>query len=250
VAVPRRFEARYRVRFDEADAVGQLRPSGFLRFAQDIAWQHSEAAGFDRSWYAERAIHWLVRDVDLRILDPVTFGERLDMSTEVTGWRHVWARRHAEVRVATAATRGEGPLATIDTDWVLLAADGRPARLPPDVATFLASGRMFARARLDLGPVPVATASIAATVRHSDVDPMGHLNNASYLDLIDEAIHELGDAAPVHTRHYRVSYHLPALAGANVVVVCWRIDGDGIACRISDAAGTQLTSAIVTQTSS
>ena len=37
-----RIEHEYRVRFDEADADGWLRPSGLLRYAQDMAWRHSD----------------------------------------------------------------------------------------------------------------------------------------------------------------------------------------------------------------
>ena len=50
----RRLSHHYQVRFDEADAQGLLRPSGFLRYAQDMAWRHSESAGFGLDWYAER----------------------------------------------------------------------------------------------------------------------------------------------------------------------------------------------------
>ena len=50
----RRIEHEYRVRFDEADAEGWLRPSGLLRYAQDMAWRHSTEAGFDRGWYDAR----------------------------------------------------------------------------------------------------------------------------------------------------------------------------------------------------
>ena len=34
---------------------------GHLRFAQDLAWIHSESAGFGREWYADRQLTWLVR---------------------------------------------------------------------------------------------------------------------------------------------------------------------------------------------
>jgi hypothetical protein len=42
------FVAGYRVRFDEAGPDGNLRTSGVLRYAQDVAWRHSEVLGFDR----------------------------------------------------------------------------------------------------------------------------------------------------------------------------------------------------------
>ena len=46
------WQTSYRVRFDEAGPDGHLRTSGFMRYAQDLAWQHSADLGFD-----ER-LHW------------------------------------------------------------------------------------------------------------------------------------------------------------------------------------------------
>jgi acyl-CoA thioesterase FadM len=239
VTVPRRFEAEYRVRFDEADAGGRLRSSGFLRFAQDIAWQHSEAAGFGRDWYAERAMHWLVRDVDLQILAPVSYGDRLAVRTEVVGWRHVWARRRALV------LRGDAIVAVVETDWVLLRTDGRPARLPIEMTALLASGQTFTRRRLELGRTPANPMRAAVTVRASDVDPMGHLNNAAYVDLVDEAAALLPADPSGPRERYQVSYLLPAPSGATVEVACWSGPDASIACRIQDQRGTELTRVLV-----
>ena len=54
------FARPYRVRFDEAGADGCARPSAIVRYLQDLAWHHSEAAGLDRAWYAARNMGWLV----------------------------------------------------------------------------------------------------------------------------------------------------------------------------------------------
>jgi acyl-CoA thioesterase FadM len=251
VTVAPRFEAEYRVRFDEADARGHLRPSGFLRYAQDVAWQHSESAGFGRGWYAEQAMHWLVRDVELCILVPAEYGDRLSVSTEVTGWRHVWARRHAEVRrqPSPTATDGAGPdlIAVIETDWVLLGIDGRPVRVPTEIAAFLAPGKAFWRRRLDLDATPGSVERSRTHVRAADVDPMGHLNNAAYLDLVDEAVAAAlpPSASDAVWGRYRVGYLQPALAGSDIEVACWPAEGGTVACRISDAGGRELTRAVV-----
>jgi len=50
-----RYEAAYRVRFDEAGPDGRLRTSGLLRYTQDLAARHSEALGYDRAWYRARS---------------------------------------------------------------------------------------------------------------------------------------------------------------------------------------------------
>ena len=82
----RRLEHDYRVRFDEAGPDGLLRASGYLRFAQDLAWLHSESGGFGREWYSERGLTWLVRAIELDIVGEVDYGARLTVSTEVIGF--------------------------------------------------------------------------------------------------------------------------------------------------------------------
>ena len=248
----RRIEHQYRVRFDEADADGWLRPSGLLRYAQDMAWRHSTEAGFDRGWYDERGMAWLVRNVKVSIVEPITYGDVLAISTEVIGWRHVWARRHSEVRrVGSEDDRGEdGLMATVDTDWVLLTSEGKPAKVPPEIAHYFSHGEQFKRDRIWL-PEPADPATTLATrVRPLDVDPMRHMNNAAYVDTIDDGIGRL----PVGQRLadpdcYRIGYVLPALPGTPIEVSSWRVSETQVACRISTTDGTELTKALVSRSS-
>ena len=137
----RRIEHEYRVRFDEADADGWLRPSGLLRYSQDMAWRHSTEDGFEREWYEARGMAGLVRNCKLTITRPITYGDVLSVSTEVVGWRHVWARRHSRIRrIESEDGRGEdGLMATVDTDWVLLTSENRPAKVPPEVARYFST---------------------------------------------------------------------------------------------------------------
>ena len=68
-------EAAYRVRFDEAGPDGLARPSTLLRYAQDVAWIHSESLGFDRAWYASRGLAWVVRSAELVTNGPIRTGD-------------------------------------------------------------------------------------------------------------------------------------------------------------------------------
>jgi acyl-CoA thioesterase FadM len=247
-AVPRLFEADYRVRFDEADTHGWLRPSGFLRYAQDMAWRHSELAGFGREWYAERSMQWLVRNVALHIKTPVTYGDTLTVRTSVTGWRHVWARRHAEMqRTATADGPADGALvAVVDTDWVLLTIDGQPARVPAEIVTSFSPGRTFVRSRVTLSEAPPDATLLSTRVRSLDVDPMGHMNNAAYLDVVEDATARLpASLRLLDADCYRVGYVRPALPGAAIKAACWLTDEGSVACRISDGEGVELTRVLV-----
>ena len=177
-------ETAYRVRFDEAGPDGQLRTSGLMRFAQDLAWLHSTALGFGREWYAERGLTWLVRAADLTVLAAVPMGGDVAARTEVVGMRRVFARRRGSFRL------DDGTLAaTVDTDWVLIDDRGALTRVPPVFSEMFGAGdATIAIGRLSLPPTPAAVERRALAVRPHELDPMGHANNAVYLDWLEESL--------------------------------------------------------------
>ena len=213
------FATAYRVRFDEAGADGRLRTSGLLRYAQDIAWQHSEDLGFDRRWYTDRGRWWVVRSVELRVLAPIAIGESLRLATAVIGHRRIWARRRGEFRLPDGT-----PAAVATTDWVLLDERGRVMRIPDDF------GHAFPNpALLDdiirVGPpeAPPDATTLDLRVRPSDIDPMGHVNNAVYLDWIEEAV-AATDGAPILSavpRRVAIEYAASAEPGDEVRAAAW-----------------------------
>ena len=87
-------------------------------------------------------------------------------------------------------------------------------------------------------PDPV-TFPWSVTIR--DLDPMGHVNNATYLDVVDEALAaDNGSlAGPRPPVRYQVEYLRPALPRAAVAVIHATVDG-GIAWRFTDTEGQEL----------
>jgi acyl-CoA thioesterase FadM len=238
-------EIPYRVRFDECNPDGIARSSAILRYAQDIAWIHSERLGFGREWYAERGLAWVVRAAELVVLAPVGLGSTLTLSTAVIGFRKVWARRRTEGRLAdgTIALRGH-------TDWVMTDHRGLPARVPPEfLAGFEVPPGSFEPGRVPLPPTPDDAVIHRALVRPQDLDPMGHVNNAAYLDYLEEALFAEGPAGAALTaaipRRIRLEYLAPASPGAILTGAAWATDamadaGEGRAWRLADAAGREL----------
>ena len=198
-----------------------------------MAWRHSESAGFGRDWYAERALHWLVRNVALHIRAAVTYGDggrpdhrghRLAPRLGAAARRDAARRGHALMPAAADASAPGEVVAVVETDWVLLGADGRPARMPDEIAAwFAAAADLRAQPRPAARRRPPEATRLATRVRPLDVDPMGHMNNAAYLDVVDEVMAHLPpagddlapDADPVGC-HYRVGYLRPALPGARL----------------------------------
>jgi acyl-CoA thioester hydrolase len=233
-----RHETTYRVRFDEAGPNGLLRVSGFLRYAQDIAWMHSEALGFDRAWYRERDLAWLVRAAEVNLAVGIQMGETAAVSTEVVGYRKVWARRRAEFQV------GGVHAASVLTDWVLVDGRGRLTRLPDVFAErFPGTIAVDGLLRVVLPAAPPDAERRSFGVRPHELDPMDHVNNAVYLDWFEESILAAapGDAARIDAlpRVYRLEYAASTEPGSTVDAVTWRDGAAGWAHRQS-AAGTEL----------
>jgi acyl-ACP thioesterase len=236
VVTPSRHATTYRVRFDEAGPDGLLRASGLLRYAQDVAWMHSDALGFDRAWYRERDLAWLVRAAEVDVAIGIPMGATTTVTTEVLGYRKVWARRRATFTV------GEAEAATVLTDWVLVDGRGRLTRLP-DVfaARFPGTAVLDGLLRVDLG-MPSATALRRSfEVRRHELDPMDHVNNAVYLDWLEESVSGMDAMAPdLHAlpRRYRLEYAASAEPGSTIDALTWR-DGAAWLHRQS-ADGTEL----------
>jgi acyl-CoA thioesterase FadM len=218
--LPVRHAADYRVRFDEANPAGLLRGSALLGYVQDVAWRHSEALGFPRAWYREKGVAWLVRAVETRLLAPIADGETVTVTTRLTGYRKVLARRESEVTGPGGDLR-----AVVTIDWAMT--DGRAAiRIPAEFERAPIDGPgPFTPIRVNLSPAPRDTTTLRFAPRLRELDPMNHANNGVYLDWLDEAIADAGPdgAAAVATlpRTYRLEYLRPAGPRAALVSSAW-----------------------------
>lgn len=231
--------ASYRIRFDECGADSVVRTSSLLRYAQDMAWVHSEQLGFDRDWYADRGLAWVVRAAELGIEVPVTLGATLSVVTAITGFRKVWARRRTEARLEDGTLAFWG-----HTDWVMTDSRGMPGRVPPEFpAALQVAPGPFEPGRVPLPPTPGSAYRHVTRVRPQDVDPMGHVNNAAYLDYLEEALIGAGPDAVAAIarapRRVRLEYLQPAAPLAILTGAAWpNPDGarDGWAWRLTDDA--------------
>jgi acyl-ACP thioesterase len=229
----------YRIRFDEAGPDGLLRTSGFMRYAQDLAWQHSSDLGFGRAWYAERGLTWLVRAAELVITCAPEMGTTISARTAIVGIRRVFARRRGEFLLEDGS-----PAGWVHTDWVLIDARGALTRIPsifPD--TFGGAELMGSVGRIPLPPTPGDAVHRRFTVRPHELDPMDHANNAVYLDWLEENIIAAADPETARAatsglpRRYRMEYALAVEAGTELDGAVWA-DGAGWSYRLAGADGS------------
>ena len=233
----------YRARFDECGPDGLVRTSALLRYAQDIAWIHSEGLGFTREWYAERNLAWVVRSAELAIFAPLQLGGTVSLSTAPTGFRRVWGRRRTEGRLEDGTLMLWG-----HTDWVMTdTVRGMPGRIPEEFpAAFSIPPGSFDPIKVTLPVTPPDALVLVTAVRPQDIDPMGHVNNAAYLDYLEEALLAAGEAGAAAVsalpRRVLLDYVAAAAPGSVLSGAAWQPhdDAGGWAWRLADEAGRDL----------
>ena len=119
--------ARWRVRTYELDVNGHVNNAVFLNYAEQVATEHAEGAGFGRAWAAAQGGGWVVRRHEVVYHRPALYGDPLAVTTQVLSLAGPRGLRRTTVVRETDGTL----LAEIQTEWVWIRlADGRPARVP------------------------------------------------------------------------------------------------------------------------
>jgi len=180
------YTAHVTVRHDELDRFGRLHPGVYLRYLAHAAVEASTAAGYDAAWYGRAGAMWLVRRSILEVTHPARAGERLAIRTWVEDFRRVRSHRRYAVHGADGT-----PVLEALTDWVYVDVEsGRPRRVPSELETAFAFAAGTGRERepWSAPPAPPAPALGTHRVRACEVDSIGHVNNAVYLDLATQAV--------------------------------------------------------------
>jgi acyl-CoA thioester hydrolase len=101
----------------------------YVRWIQEVAIEHSRAAGYDSDAYHELGAVFVVRRHEVDYLAPAYAGERVRITTWVDSWRGASALRR------TVIERAEGDaVARALTLWVFIdRRSGRPVRIPPEL---------------------------------------------------------------------------------------------------------------------
>ena len=213
-------EARYReegrgVRFDECGRDGRMRSAALLRHAQDVAWLHSERLEYGRAWYEARGVGWVVRGIDLLIDQPPHSNEVITATTSLAGFRHVMARRHTRLFTANGRVIADAAI-----DWVMTDAEGRPSRFPAEFEAFVERvGATFLPIKIPATPPDgVVTHTVEIPLRTSDIDPLGHVNHAAWLEIAEEALAAAAPAQLAATRRRIRLEYLAVTEGTRAIV--------------------------------
>ena len=228
-------ERRIRVRHYECDAYGHLNHANYLRYMQETAFDASAAVGYDLPAYEALGLIWLVRATEVTFLRPLHYDQTVVIKTWVEDFRRASSRRRYELRDEVGR-----PVAKGHSDWVLLdAATLRPTAIPSEMIAAFAPDGVSRHSRDPFPQQPVAPPGVfrdRRRVRWSDLDSVGHVNNAVYLSYLEDCAMEMALAGGwpaarmleagfgIVARRYRIEYRAPALMDDELEISTWLSD--------------------------
>ncbi|MGC8498983.1 MAG: acyl-[acyl-carrier-protein] thioesterase [Acidimicrobiales bacterium] len=191
MARSRAFATRWPVRLGDCGPDGRLRPDGLVRYLQDVASDDWIDTGLPPG------PTWLVRHATVRLTPGARWpelGDEVTLTTWCSGTGAAWAERRTDIEV-----RGECRLETA-TLWVSVGPSGRPLRLAADFfAAYGESAQRKVSGRVSLAPPPPDAERRPWPLRRSDLDVVGHVNNAAlWSPLVELASAPLTFARVIH----------------------------------------------------
>ena len=211
----RTFASRRAVRLADADPYGRLRLDAIARFLQDAAIEDVDETGWGTPHHL-----WFVRSMRVDVLAPFVQDRHVDLVTWCSGLAALAAGRRWSV------TGDAGGRVEVDSVWIHLDADARPARIEDFGVYAEATGGRPVSTRLTLadpGDAGAPGATVPWPLRATDVDRHGHVNNAVHWQAVE---HVLGGGGPDLRRPLRVrlDYRDPIDLGEDVVLAVARED--------------------------
>ena len=141
---PIEFSTRWRVRGYELDSNGHVNNAVYLNWAEEIATQHAEAAGYGREWSIAHGGGWVVRRSEIVHHRPAVFGDEVELTVKVELVKGARGVRRTTIRRAA----GGELLADVLTEWVWVRlSDGRATHVPRELEDLAAAATAATLAR-------------------------------------------------------------------------------------------------------
>ncbi|MBJ8348236.1 acyl-[acyl-carrier-protein] thioesterase [Antrihabitans sp. YC2-6] len=210
------FTVGWPVRLGDTDHDQRLRLDAIARYLQDIAYDHLKVAPD-----YEQHRGWVVRRTVIDVVEPILF----DDLVEVRRWCSALSNRWCNMRVQIEGAHG----GRVETEAFLIhfgEESGLPKRMSDafmaPMLEMTTEHRLRWKAALSM-EVPGEVAAIEFPLRVADVDWLAHVNNAVYLQAVEEV---LGAHGGVPTMPYRciIEYAKPLVAGEKLTLFAHRSD--------------------------
>jgi acyl-ACP thioesterase len=209
-----RHRQSFRVRWYETDQQGRLRPPVLCRLLQEAATAHAAELGVAVETLIGGGVAWVLSRLKLAVNRWPRAEDEVVVETWPAAANRLFTERRFEVLDGSGTIIG-----TAATLWFILDLETRrPVRFPATVLDAL--GRLNLESTPmrpeELDPPDPGDTEVGFTIRRSDLDLAGHVNNTSYVEWVVEAVPDPVWAAN-HLAELEIAFLSECRHGSSVV---------------------------------
>ena len=210
------YKKDYKVEINQVDFKGKIKLSSLFTYFQDVAGLHAENLGMGRKvLYEQHGVIWVL--VRIRV-DIIKYPKWKDIITVET-WPQEPSRMGFDRDFLVKDNEGNIMAKAVST-WVVIDVESRKLMktksvytgYPPIIekrAIDCKLGSLNSKGQLEM--------SYKRTVRYSDIDINGHLNNVKYLDFIMDSF-SLEEHRSLNVKSIEISYSNESLPGDTITI--------------------------------
>lgn len=187
------FEKTFCMLYRDSDRKGNIRLDCLLLYLQEAAILHSIQVGFDETYMKKNNSAWVLNKLSLELMKPVEIREKITIKTWSREIKSFKATREFEIYNSKEECIGKA-----SSLWFFIdSKDKKIKRIPLEVKNFY-------------GEVPYSTGIVlkeidpnlenngetfrkSYTLRQSDIDSNGHLNNTVYAQFLEDIVGNIAD---------------------------------------------------------
>jgi YbgC/YbaW family acyl-CoA thioester hydrolase len=227
------FTRRFRVRWSETNANGQVGVASYLRYLVETAWDWGAAGQLSVDDVKAHGQTWVVRETEVNLIRALYYNDLFEFTIWLVEWRRVRGTRAFEVKLqdgGEVVAQGLQQVAVLDSQTM------RPTSPPEHVLEVyqLDNPRVIAHQRFPrVPPPPEAAFVMERRVEAQDLDQLGIVDNTVYAAHAEEAaaralaavgwspadLKAQGLAAV--SRRFHIRYQSPAVWGDRLEVVTY-----------------------------
>ena len=185
-----KYKMEFVVHYHEVNPKEQATPLTLLYYLEDSAIAHSESVGYGLSQVKREGLAWILNRWHLQMDQYPRLGEKVIVETWPSSFERFYGRREFLIR-----NKHQEVIGRATSLWIFYnIATKRPVRIRSEFGEVY--GLNPIRAIDDpFDPLPVMSAGVwegeqEFSVRRSDIDTNGHVNNANYLQWMLEVVPE------------------------------------------------------------
>ena len=216
------YSQEFQINAAAVDCFGRLKPSMLLLYIQEVATVHGSAMGASHDVLAEKNLFWAI----LRTRVQITRMPRLDETIRLETWPMPTTRVAYPRSVVAYDRQGQEVFRAISL-WVLMDRTSR-AMVLPSKSGLVFSGTLRGNELAAPGSIvpKIYENRASRTVRFSDLDRNGHMNNTRYLEWLCDVL-----PSSFHREHTMRELTICYLAEAKedqVLDMNWEIGSDSL----------------------